>query len=134
MPNPLGPDALDQLFRKARTFNGYDETPVTRDDMDAIWELMKFGPTSANCLPARILWCESTESKQRLAALALPSNSEKILKAPVTAIIGMDIHFFEELPKLFPHADARSWFAGNDALIPHPAQLNGTWPRHSAPT
>jgi len=114
---PLNDDALDQLFRTARTYNGYLDTPVSKEQLEAVWELMKFGPTSANCLPARIIWCVSEESKQKLAALAMPANGEKILSAPATAIIGMDTEFYENLPELFPHTDARSWFVGNDALI-----------------
>ena len=123
---PLGDAALDQLFRTARTYNGYLDTPVSNEQLEAVWELMKFGPTSANCLPARIVWCVSEESKQKLAALAMPANGEKILKAPATAIIGMDLEFYENLPELFPHTDARSWFVGNDALIEKTAFRNSS--------
>lgn len=126
MSQPLDPAALDQLFRAARTFNGYTDAPVTRGQMDAIWELMKFGPTSANCLPARMVWCESDEAKEKLATLALPANGDKIRKAPVTVIIGMDLEFYEQLPELFPHADARSWFAGNVALAEATAFRNSS--------
>ena len=123
---PLGDAALDQLFRTARTYNGYLDTPVSNDQLKAVWELMKFGPTSANCLAARIVWCVSDESKQKLAALAMPANGEKILQAPATAIIGMDMEFYENLPELFPHTDARSWFVGNDALIEKTAFRNSS--------
>lgn len=123
---PLNDDALDQLFRTARTYNGYLDTPVSNEQLEAVWELMKFGPTSANCLPARIIWCVSEESKQKLAALAMPANGEKILSAPATAIIGMDMEFYENLPELFPHTDARSWFVGNDALIEKTAFRNSS--------
>lgn len=116
MSEPLSDSALDQLFRTARTYNGYFDRPVSEAQLRAIWDLVKYGPTSANALPARIVWCVSDEAKQKLAALAMPANGEKILSAPVTAIIGMDTEFFEHLPELFPHADARSWFKGNDAL------------------
>lgn len=126
MSQPLDPAALDQLFRNARTYNGYTDAPVTRDQMDAVWELMKFGPTSANCLPARIVWCESTEAKEKLAALALPANGDKIRQAPVTVIIGMDLEFYELLPELFPHADARSWFANAPALAEATAFRNSS--------
>lgn len=126
MAQPLDTVALDQLFREARSYNGYLDKPVTTDQMDAIWELMKFGPTSANCLPARLIWCVSPASKQKLAALAMPSNGEKILAAPVTVIIGMDMEFYEQLAELFPHTDARSWFAGNDAAIAATAFRNAT--------
>lgn len=123
---PLNDDALNQLFREARTYNGYLNKPVTEAQLQDIWELMKFGPTSANCLPARIIWCTSDEAKQKLAALAMPANGEKILKAPVTAIIGMDMEFYEQLPELFPHTDARSWFVGNDEMIKNTAFRNSS--------
>jgi 3-hydroxypropanoate dehydrogenase len=123
---PLDAPALDQLFREARTFNGYLDKPVSDEQLDAIWELIKFGPTSANCLPARLLWCTSNEAKAKLAALAMPANGEKILKAPVTVIIGMDMEFYEQLPELFPHTDAKSWFVGNDELIEKTAFRNSS--------
>ena len=116
MSEPLSDTALDQLFRTARTYNGYLDTPVSETQLHAIWDLVKFGPTSANCLPARIIWCTSTEAKEKLAALALPANGDKIRSAPVTAIIGMDLEFYENLPELFPHADAKSWFNTNAEL------------------
>lgn len=115
MSEPLSDSALDQLFRTARTYNGYVDKPVSEAQLHAIWDLMKYGPTSANALPARIIWCVSDEAKQKLAPLTMPANAEKILKAPVTAIIAMDNIFYEHLPELFPHTDARSWFAGNAA-------------------
>ncbi len=126
MAQPLNDAALDQLFRTARTYNGYLDTPVSTEQLDAIWEVMKYGPTSANCLPARLVWCVSQEAKEKLAALTMPANGEKILKAPVTVIIGMDMEFYEQLPELFPHADARSWFVGNDAMIQSTAFRNST--------
>ena len=126
MSEPLSDSALDQLFRTARTYNGYHVKPVSETLLHAIWDLVKFGPTSANCLPARIIWCTSDAAKQKLAALAMPANAEKILKAPVTAIIGMDMEFYENLPELFPHADARSWFVGNDELAKTTAFRNSS--------
>jgi 3-hydroxypropanoate dehydrogenase len=126
MNAPLNDDALNQLFREARTYNGYLDKPVTDAQLNDIWELMKYGPTSANCLPARIIWCSSEEAKQKLAALAMPANGEKILKAPVTVIVGMDMEFYEQLPELFPHADAKSWFVGNDELIEKTAFRNSS--------
>lgn len=116
MSEPLSDRALDQLFRTARTYNGFLDKPVSEAQLHALWDLMKFGPTSANALPARIIWCVSDEAKQKLAALASEGNRPKILAAPVTAIIGMDEEFHEHLPDLFPHTDARSWFVGNEAL------------------
>jgi len=126
MTAPINDAALDQLFREARSYNGYTDAPVTRDQMDAIWEVMKFGPTSANCLPARLLWCESVEAKEKLAAFAIATNQDKIRKAPVAVIIGMDMEFYEQLPELFPPADARSWFVGNQPLIDATAMRNSS--------
>jgi len=126
MSEPLSDSALDQLFRTARTYNGYLDKPVSDAQLHAIWDLVKYGPTSANSLPARIVWCVSDEAKQKLAALAMPANAEKILQAPVTAIIAMDHEFFEHLPALFPHTDARSWFAGNEALAQTTAFRNSS--------
>lgn len=112
----LDDQALDTLFRSARTFNHYTDRPVTDADLQAIWDLMKWGPTSANQLPARILWCSSAEAKEKLAACATGTNPDKIRAAPVTAIIGMETEFHQYLPELFPHADAKSWFDGNAEL------------------
>jgi len=103
MATPLSEDALDRLFRTARTYNGYLDKPVRTDQLLEIWDLMKFGPTSANMLPARLVWCVSAEAKEKLAACSSGSNGEKIRKAPVTVIIGMDVDFHEQLPWLFPH-------------------------------
>lgn len=111
MSQPLPDTALDQLFRTARTSNGYHDKPVSTAQLHAIWELMKMGPTSANMLPARLVWCVSDEAKARLAACALPKNGEKIMAAPVSVVIGMDVNFHEQLPWLFPHdQSAQSWF------------------------
>ena len=126
MSEPLSDSALDQLFRAARTYNGFLEKPVSEDQLRAIWDLVKYGPTSANALPARIVWCVSVQAKEKLAALAMPANAEKILKAPVTAIIAMDTEFYEHLPELFPHTDARSWFVGNEALAQTTAFRNSS--------
>ena len=116
MANPLSDASLDQLFRTARTYNGYLDQPVATEQLHAIWELMKMGPTSANCLPARLVWVTTDEAKARLAACSGGANPPKILAAPVSVIIGMDLDFHEQLPWLFPHADAKSWFEGNEPL------------------
>lgn len=126
MGQPLPDVALDQLFRTARTYNGYLDRPVSVAQLDAIWELMKMGPTSANCLPARLVWCVSAEAKEKLAVCAMPANADKIRKAPVSVVIGMDMKFYEQLPELFPHTDARSWFAGNEALASATAFRNSS--------
>lgn len=106
MSEPLPDAALDQLFRSARSYNGYLDKPVAIEQLHAIWDLLKFGPTSANMLPARLVWCVSPEAKERLAATASGTNAAKILKAPVTVIIGTDLAFHEHLPWLFPHNPA----------------------------
>jgi 3-hydroxypropanoate dehydrogenase len=126
MATPLNDAALDQLFRTARSYNGYTDKPVSHEQMDAIWELMKFGPTSANMLPARLIWCESLQAKEKLASFSSEANRAKIMSAPVTVIVGMDLEFYNHLPELFPPADARSWFAGNDALIEISAMRNSS--------
>ena len=111
MAEALPDAALDQLFRDARSYNGWLEKEVTEKQIHAIYELMKMGPTSANQQPARIVWCKSPEARERLARHASEGNKHKILTAPVCAIIGMDLDFHDQLPWLFPHTDARSWFA-----------------------
>jgi len=126
MNQPLPDAALDQLFRTARTYNGYLDQPVTTEQLRAIWDLMRFGPTSANMLPARLVWCTTDEAKEKLAALALPANGAKIRSAPVTVIIGMDLDYHEQLPWLFPHVDAKSWFEGNEPLREISAMRNSS--------
>jgi len=113
---PLSDAALDQLFRQARSFNGWLDKDVSEEQIHAIWALMKFGPTSANQLPGRFVWCKSAEAKARLAKHASEKNQPKITTAPVCVIVGMDSEFHEQLPWLFPHTDARSWFAGSEEL------------------
>ncbi|HSG35590.1 MAG TPA: malonic semialdehyde reductase [Sphingomonadaceae bacterium] len=112
--SPLDDRALDQLFRTARTYNGFLDRPVSRDQLEAIWDLMKMGPTSANQLPARLIWCITQEAKDRLAKHATGTNPDKIRKAPVSVIIAYDVDFHEQLPWLFPHTDAKSWFEGKE--------------------
>lgn len=126
MSQPLDAAALDQLFRNARTYNGYLDKPVTTEQLHALWDLMKYGPTSANMMPARIIWCTTPEAKAKLAPFGGDTNGAKILQAPVTAIIGMDVEFHENLSWLFPHTDARSWFADNLPLREISAMRNST--------
>lgn len=116
MADPLNDAALDRLFREARTYNGFLDRPVPEAQLHALWDLMKMGPTSANQLPARLVWCVSDEAKETLAATATGTNGDKIRKAPVSVVLGMDVEFHEHLPELFPHADAKSWFDGNREL------------------
>lgn len=118
--------ALDTLFRSARTFNHYTDRPVADADLHAIWDLLKWGPTSANQLPARIVWCTSQAAKDMLADCCSGTNPDKVRAAPVTAIVGMDTEFHEYLPELFPHADAKAWFDGNAELRQASAFRNST--------
>ncbi len=118
--------ALHTLFIDARTHNGWRDRPVTDEQLQQIYDLMKWGPTSANCSPARILFVKSAEAKEKLLSCMNPGNIEKTRTAPVTAIIGMDMEFYERLPKLFPHTDARSWFVGNQPMIDATALRNSS--------
>jgi nitroreductase len=111
MGQALGANALDQIFRTARTRNGWTDALVTPDDMRAIYDLAKMGPTSANISPARFVWVASPEAREKLAALAIPGNAPKVRQAPVTVIIGHDLDFAEKVPQLFPHnPGAKDWF------------------------
>jgi 3-hydroxypropanoate dehydrogenase len=118
--------ALDQLFRNARTYNAWLPKPVSPDTLHALYDLMKWGPTSANCCPLRIVFVQSREQKERLVACMNPGNVDKTRQAPVTAVLGMDMEFYEKLPQLFPHTDARSWFAGKPAVIETTAFRNSS--------
>lgn len=126
MSASLSDEALDQLFRNARSYNGYLDRPVTEAQMCQVWDLMKFGPTSANLMPARIVWCKSDRAREQLAITASGTNAVKIRNAPVTAIIAMDMEFYNEGPRLFPHADVRPWFAGDDVSINETAMRNSS--------
>ena len=126
MTEKLSDAALDTIFRTARSYNGYTDQPVAEAELHAIWELMKWGPTSANQMPARLIWCVSDEAKQKLADCTSAQNAPKILKAPVSVIIGMDENFHEYLPELFPHTDAKAWFDGNAELRAVSAMRNST--------
>ncbi|BCI72264.1 nitroreductase family protein [Sphingomonas sp. S17] len=114
--NPIDHASLDRLFREGRTFNHYLDTPVGEDEIHVLWDLMKMGPTSTNQMPARLVWCLSQDAKDKLADCATGSNAEKIRAAPAAVVIGMDVNFHENLPQLFPHVDAKSWFDGNTEL------------------
>ncbi len=113
MGEKLSDSALDTIFRTARTYNGYTDEPVTEAQIRQIYDLLKMGPTSANQQPARFVWLLSQEAKDTLAACATGTNPDKIRKAPAAVVIGMDEHFHEHLPFLFPHTDAKSWFEGD---------------------
>lgn len=107
----------EQLFTEARTQNGYLDEPVADETLRALYDLVKWGPTAANSTPARFAFVRSAEAKERLIACMNPGNQRKVREAPVTVIVGMDLDFPETLPRLFPHVDARSWFAGKDEAI-----------------
>lgn len=116
----------EQLFEQARTHNGFTAEAVPETTLHRLWDLLKWGPTSANCSPARIKFVVSPEAKARLVACMSPGNVEKTQQAPVTAIIGMDMEFYERLPRLFPHADAKPWFAGKPEFIASTAFRNSS--------
>lgn len=116
----------EQLFDQARTHNGFTDRPVPEATLRQLYELMRWGPTSANCSPARIVFVSSAEAKARLLECVSAGNQEKTRQAPVTAVIGMDMAFYEHLPQLFPHADARSWFAGKPEAIQATAFRNSS--------
>ena len=116
--------ALDQLFRSARTHNAWQARDVPDALLHALYDLLKWGPTSANSSPARFVFVKSPEAKAKLKEALSPGNVEKTMGAPVTVIVAQDMAFHDKLPQLFPHTDARSWFAGNDALIESTAFRN----------
>ena len=118
--------ALDIIFREARTRNGWEDREVTRPLMQAVFDLMKWGATSANCSPARFVFVASDEGKERLKPHLAEGNQAKTMAAPCCVIIAHDMSFHDQLPKLFPHTDAKSWFEGDDALIEETAFRNGT--------
>ena len=118
--------ALSQLFLDARTHNGFQDRPVPDEVLREAFEIAKMGPTSANSSPLRIVFVRSQEAKQRLKPALAPGNLDKTMAAPVTAILAYDLHFYDHLPMLFPHADARSWFIGNEVLATDTAYKNGT--------
>jgi 3-hydroxypropanoate dehydrogenase len=122
----LDPAGRNLLFNEARTHNGWTDQPVSDDTLRELYDLLKMAPTSANCSPARFLFLRSAQSRIRLSSALLPGNLEKTLAAPVTVIVAYDLSFHEQLPRLFPHADARSWFVGNEELIRKTAFRNGT--------
>ena len=126
MSEMLSDTALDQLFRSARTFNAWLPREVSDAQLHQLYELVKFGPTSANSSPMRLVFVKSPEAKAKLAPLLSDGNRAKSLAAPVTAIIANDHAFHDKLPQLFPHADAKSWFEGNQPLIDTTAFRNAT--------
>ena len=123
---PIAKEALDQIFLDARTHNIWQHKPIPQPLLQELANIMKLGPTSANCSPARIIFVESRSAKERLSPFMSEGNRAKTAAAPVTAIIGYDTEFYEKLPKLFPHADARSWFVGKPAFAEEAAFRNSS--------
>ena len=127
MPARSAEAVLDQLFRSARTNNKWQAKDIPDSLLRELVDLAKMGPTSGNCQPARFVFVKSPEAKQRLKPFLSSSNAEKTMQAPVCAIIGYDLEFYEHLPRLFPHnPSARSWFAGNESTIATTALRNGS--------
>ena len=123
----LSNEALDQLFREARTHNVWFDRPVSDDTLRQLYELMKWGPTSANTCPARIVFIRTPEGKQKLLPALAPGNVQKMMTAPVTAIIAYDLKFYEKLPQLFPHSpQARDRFAESPELVEVTARRNSS--------
>jgi 3-hydroxypropanoate dehydrogenase len=118
--------ALDELFRNARTHWAFADAPVSDDDLKAIYELAKLGPTSANSSPARFLFVRSPEGKERLKAALSLGNIEKVMAAPLTVVIAYDPHFYLKLPQLYPGADIKGWFSANPDLAEETAFRNAT--------
>lgn len=118
--------SLDALFYEARTHSHWQDKPVDDAVLRKLFDLVVLAPSSANCEPIRVVFVKSKEGKERLKPLLDPGNVEKTMAAPVTAIIGMDMEFYEKLPKLFPHTDARSWFAGKPQAIETTAFRNSS--------
>ncbi len=126
MTSRLDSNTLAQLFIEARTHNKWQAKDVPDALLREIVDLMKMGPTSVNCSPARIVFVRTNEAKEKLKPCLAPGNVEKSMTAPVTAIIGHDLAFYDHLPRLFPHADAKSWFVGKDEHIRTTAFRNGS--------
>jgi 3-hydroxypropanoate dehydrogenase len=126
MSEMLSDTALDQLFRTARTYNAWLDREVSDAQLHQLYDLVKFGPTSANSSPMRLVFVKSAEAKAKLSPFLSEGNRAKTMAAPVTAIVANDHAFHEKLPQLFPHADAKSWFQGNQPLIDTTAFRNAT--------
>ncbi len=122
----LTEQGFDLLFRTARTANAWKNQPVSDDLLKKIYDLMKMGPTGANSCPLRIVFVKTPDAKARLKPALAAGNVDKTMAAPVTAIFARDMQFYDHLPVLFPHTDARSWFAGNPAAIEGASSLNAS--------
>ena len=117
MTDSTEPKFLDTLFREARTFSYWQERRVSEALVEAAFDLACLGPTSGNCLPMRLVLVRSPAAKERLLPCVSSGNHEKVRTAPITAIVAYDREFFDLLPRLYPHTDARGWFTTNPALV-----------------
>ncbi|MFC3125244.1 malonic semialdehyde reductase [Pseudoroseomonas globiformis] len=126
MAEPLGAAALDQLFRTARTHYKWQDKPVSDETLKQLYELVALGPTSANCEPARYVFIRTPEGKEKLRPALSSGNLEKTLSAPVVVIVAWDVKFYDKLPVLFPHADAKSWFTSSPAFAEATAFRNSS--------
>ena len=126
MADILSDEAIDRLFREARTHKGWQDKDVTQDQLRQIHDLLKWAPTSANCSPMRVVFAKSSAAKEKLRPALMEGNVTKTMTAPATAIVAYDLEFHEKLPELFQAADARSWFAGKPKAIEENAFRNGT--------
>lgn len=124
--NSLDATALEQLFLKARTHNAWQDRPVDPALLQQLYDLVKMAPTSANCSPARFVFVQSKDAKERLKPALSEGNLEKTMAAPVTVIVANDPKFYDKLPYLFPHTDARSWFSGDAQVAETTAFRNGS--------
>lgn len=124
--NILSDSGMDLIFRDARTHSAWRDQAVSDVLLEAVYDLAKMGPTSANCSPMRVVYLRSAEAKARLKPALAEGNVAKTMAAPATAIIAYDLEFYEQLPTLFPHADARSWFKGKPDHIQETAFRNGS--------
>lgn len=126
MSRSIDSAAIAQLFTEARTHSHWQDKPVTDSLLEELYELVKFGPTSANCGPARFIFVRTPEGKERLKPALSKGNLDKTMSAPVTVILAYDNRFYDHLPELFPHADARSWFTGNEEKAQKTALQNSS--------
>ncbi|EIC84737.1 malonic semialdehyde reductase [Serratia sp. M24T3] len=126
MADALIASALATLFTEARTHNGWQEKPVSDELLQQAYDLARMGPTSANCCPLRVVFIRSQEQKEKLAPALSSGNLQKTLSAPVTAILAYDPAFYDLLPELYPHGDARSWFTSSPELAHETAFRNAS--------
>ena len=123
---PIDHYVIETVFTHARTQNKWTSQTISDEQLHQLFDILKYGPTSANCSPARFVFVRTPEGKEKLKPALSAGNLEKTMSAPVTVIVAYDPKFYDQLPKLFPHADARSWFAGNAELAEETAFRNSS--------